>query len=216
MVAHLDGVTCLAVDPNGLFVVSGSKQHHSAMKSCDWVLISDLGHDCSLRLWNFETKACVQEMTSHRKKHEESICDVAFHPSKPMIGSAGADAIAKVFMWIHNGERMDAAWLAGSELALGCSLMPAKSACSLFGPIFHSVVLLLLCCSNQEWGYCALAISELNYWFPTSHCSMMYCLVSLCWCTLARDRLGLYCEMRPRWYRIFSLRTYETWRLNGM
>jgi striatin 1/3/4 len=79
MVAHLDGVTSLAVDPNGLFVASGS-------------------HDCSLRLWNFDTKTCVQEMTAHRKKYEESICDIAFHSVKPMIGSAGADAIAKVFM----------------------------------------------------------------------------------------------------------------------
>ncbi|KAL0266514.1 UNVERIFIED_CONTAM: hypothetical protein PYX00_009027 [Menopon gallinae] len=33
MVAHLDAVTCLAIDPNGLFLLSGS-------------------HDCSIRLWN--------------------------------------------------------------------------------------------------------------------------------------------------------------------
>ena len=37
-------------------------------------------------------------MTSHRKKFEESICDVTFHGAKPMIASAGADAIVKVFM----------------------------------------------------------------------------------------------------------------------
>ncbi|XP_025103843.1 striatin-3-like isoform X8 [Pomacea canaliculata] len=79
MVAHLDSVTCLAVDPNGLYLLSGS-------------------HDCSIRLWNLDSKTCVQEITSHRKKFDESIHDVAFHPQKPYIASAGADALAKVFV----------------------------------------------------------------------------------------------------------------------
>ncbi|XP_037830933.1 striatin [Kryptolebias marmoratus] len=79
MVAHLDSVTCLAVDPNGLYLMSGS-------------------HDCSIRLWNMESKTCIQEFTAHRKKFEESIHDVAFHPTKCYIGSAGADALAKVFV----------------------------------------------------------------------------------------------------------------------
>uniref|UniRef100_A0A7N6A017 Striatin n=1 Tax=Anabas testudineus TaxID=64144 RepID=A0A7N6A017_ANATE len=79
MVAHLDSVTSLAVDPNGLYLMSGS-------------------HDCSIRLWNMESKTCIQEFTAHRKKFEESIHDVAFHPTKCYIGSAGADALAKVFV----------------------------------------------------------------------------------------------------------------------
>ncbi|XP_068109972.1 striatin-3 isoform X4 [Hyperolius riggenbachi] len=79
MVAHLDAVTSLAVDPNGIYLMSGS-------------------HDCSLRLWNLDSKTCVQEITAHRKKLDESIYDVAFHPSKAFIASAGADALAKVFV----------------------------------------------------------------------------------------------------------------------
>ncbi|KAM7008813.1 striatin isoform 3-T3 [Tautogolabrus adspersus] len=79
MVAHLDSVTSLAVDPNGLYLMSGS-------------------HDCSIRLWNMESKTCIQEFTAHRKKSEESIHAVAFHPTKCYIGSAGADALAKVFV----------------------------------------------------------------------------------------------------------------------
>lgn len=46
-----------------------------------------------------DNKTCVQEITSHRKKFDEAIFDVAFHPSKPYIASAGADALAKVFVW---------------------------------------------------------------------------------------------------------------------
>lgn len=45
-----------------------------------------------------ENKTCVQEITSHQKKFDEAIFDVAFHPSKPYIASAGADALAKVFV----------------------------------------------------------------------------------------------------------------------
>jgi len=78
MVAHLDVVSSLAVDPNGLYLLSGS-------------------HDCSIRLWNLDTKTCIQELTSHRKKFDESIYSVAFHPSATYIASAGADATVKVF-----------------------------------------------------------------------------------------------------------------------
>lgn len=45
-----------------------------------------------------ESKTCIQEFTAHRKKFEEAIHDVAFHPSKCYIASAGADALAKVFV----------------------------------------------------------------------------------------------------------------------
>lgn len=79
MVAHLEPVTSLAIDAHGLYLLSGS-------------------HDCSIRLWNLDNKTCVQEITAHRKKFDESIFDVAFHPSRPYIASAGADALAKVFV----------------------------------------------------------------------------------------------------------------------
>lgn len=60
--------------------------------------LSYTGHDSSIRLWNMDSKTCVQEVTAHRKKSDEAIYDVAFHPSKAYIGSAGADALAKVFV----------------------------------------------------------------------------------------------------------------------
>lgn len=45
-----------------------------------------------------ESRTCVQEFTAHRKKFDESILAVAVHPTKCYIGSAGADALAKVFV----------------------------------------------------------------------------------------------------------------------
>lgn len=56
------------------------------------------GHDCSVRLWMLDNRTCVQEITAHRKKHDEAIHDVAFHSSQPFIASAGADALAKIFV----------------------------------------------------------------------------------------------------------------------
>ena len=64
-----------------------------------WNSIKKQGHDCSLRLWNLENKNCIQEMTAHRKKYDESINCVAFHPTKPFIASGGADAIVKIYVW---------------------------------------------------------------------------------------------------------------------
>lgn len=63
-----------------------------------YIFFFSSGHDCSLRLWNLDSKTCVQEITAHRKKSEEAIYDVAFHPSKAYIASAGADALARVYV----------------------------------------------------------------------------------------------------------------------
>lgn len=79
MPAHLDGVTSLSIDAAGFSLVSG-------------------GHDCSIRFWDIlGTKACIQEITSHRKKASEGVLDVQFHPSLPFMASAGADGIVKLY-----------------------------------------------------------------------------------------------------------------------
>ncbi|XP_019858799.1 PREDICTED: striatin-3-like isoform X2 [Amphimedon queenslandica] len=79
MTAHMDAVTGLAIDPHGLYILSGS-------------------HDGSLRFWSMETKTCVQEITAHRKRFDESIYNVTCHLTKPFFASAGADGIAKVLL----------------------------------------------------------------------------------------------------------------------
>ncbi len=95
MVAHLDTVTSLAIDPQQTCLLSGSKKN----KSLKIFFCKNFfkGHDRSIRLWNFETKNCIQELTAHQKKDDESIHDVAFHLSKPYMASVGADSIAKIY-----------------------------------------------------------------------------------------------------------------------
>jgi len=78
MIAHLDAVTCLDIDPTGLYIVSG-------------------GHDSSLRFWDVGTKTCVQEFNAHRKKYDESVYCVAYHPAKGFIASGGADSSIKIY-----------------------------------------------------------------------------------------------------------------------
>lgn len=42
MIGHKDAVSCLAIDPQGLYFMSG-------------------GHDYSLRIWDITTKQCIKE-----------------------------------------------------------------------------------------------------------------------------------------------------------
>ena len=92
MVAHLDSVTSLAVDQHGLYLISGS---HDCSIRCGTEDTRSLALTSSCRLWNLENKTCVQEITAHRKKFDESIFDVAFHPSRPYIASAGNHSCQK-------------------------------------------------------------------------------------------------------------------------
>eukprot|EP00732_Lithocolla_globosa_P002112 Lithocolla_globosa_v1_NODE_1284_length_2700_cov_39.953119.p1 type:complete len:607 gc:universal NODE_1284_length_2700_cov_39.953119:1848-28(-) len=78
MVAHLDSVSCLTINPNGLSVISG-------------------GHDSSIRVWDVKTYACWQEFSSHRKKYDEAVQSLAFHKSGSFLASGGADATVKVY-----------------------------------------------------------------------------------------------------------------------
>ncbi|KAI6129130.1 WD40-repeat-containing domain protein [Pisolithus croceorrhizus] len=79
MPAHLDGVTSLSIDAAGFALVSGS-------------------HDCSIRYWDLlGSRTCTQEITSHREKAKEGVLDVEFHSSLPVMASAGADGVVKLY-----------------------------------------------------------------------------------------------------------------------
>ncbi|KAF9452863.1 WD40 repeat-like protein [Macrolepiota fuliginosa MF-IS2] len=79
MLAHLDGVTSLSIDASGFTLVSGS-------------------HDCSVRFWDMPgSRSCIQEITTHREKAREGVLDVEFHPTLPVMVSAGADGVVKLY-----------------------------------------------------------------------------------------------------------------------
>jgi striatin 1/3/4 len=79
MIAHQDACTNLAIDPSHTYLLSSS-------------------HDCSIRLWSLDTKNCIQEITAHRKKNDESVHCIAYHETKSYIASGAADALLKIYV----------------------------------------------------------------------------------------------------------------------
>ncbi|KAF9923299.1 hypothetical protein FBU30_006640 [Linnemannia zychae] len=81
MLTHLDAVSSLDVDPAGLVLCSG-------------------GHDASVRLWDIAStqRTCLQEFTGHRRKGNEGVCTVQYHPTMPeLLATGGADSIVKIY-----------------------------------------------------------------------------------------------------------------------
>ncbi|KAI9329538.1 WD40-repeat-containing domain protein [Obelidium mucronatum] len=82
MLGHVNSVTSITISPtsSGLYFASG-------------------GHDCSLRWWDIGTRTCIQEYSTHRKKDDEGIWDVSYHPTSEdeCFASAGADGVVKLF-----------------------------------------------------------------------------------------------------------------------
>ncbi|KAF9345218.1 hypothetical protein BGX26_003391 [Mortierella sp. AD094] len=81
MLSHMDAVSSLDIDPTGLVLCSG-------------------GHDASVRLWDIasSTRACLQEFTAHRKKSDEGVTAVKYHPTLPgLMATGGADSVVKVY-----------------------------------------------------------------------------------------------------------------------
>ncbi len=77
LVSHSDAVTCLdTIDHN--YVLSG-------------------GHDGSIRIWDLRKFHCVFETPAHRKKYDEGVMALTHHSDIPMLLSAGADGIVKLF-----------------------------------------------------------------------------------------------------------------------
>lgn len=81
MVSHLEAVSSLDIDPTGLVLCSG-------------------GHDGSVRLWDIASsnRTCLQEFTGHRRKSDEGVTTVRYHPVLPgLLATGGADSIVKVY-----------------------------------------------------------------------------------------------------------------------
>jgi striatin 1/3/4 len=66
------------------------------MKYSLYILLT--GHDSSIRLWDIvSTRQCIQEFVSHRRKSDEGVLSVQYHPSLPWIASGGADSVVKIY-----------------------------------------------------------------------------------------------------------------------
>ncbi|KAG0337333.1 hypothetical protein BG004_007680 [Podila humilis] len=83
MLSHLDAVSSLDIDPAGLVLCSG-------------------GQDGSVRLWDLAStnRACLQEFPGHRRRGDEGVCAVQYHPTcSKLLATGGADSVAKLWAW---------------------------------------------------------------------------------------------------------------------
>ena len=55
------------------------------------------GASDTVRLWDLGTRNCLTDVVAHRKKFDEGVTALAFHPSLPEFASGGGDGVVKVF-----------------------------------------------------------------------------------------------------------------------
>lgn len=53
--------------------------------------------DCSVRLWDLQRKTSLQDLNGHRQRSNEGVTHVASHPELPIIASAGADGVVRIW-----------------------------------------------------------------------------------------------------------------------
>eukprot|EP01083_Nonionella_stella_P267357 903249_1 len=81
MRAHTDSVSALCLLPDGHHLVSAS-------------------HDSSVRFWDFEARkicADIPAHQTHRRKHDEGIHCIVHHPTLPLLATAGADSVIRIY-----------------------------------------------------------------------------------------------------------------------
>lgn len=87
--AHRDSVTCLDIDPSGLTFVSGS--HNGTVRFWDLMKTGDMETTSS-----YQAK-CFQEVQAHEVHAKEGVLAVAYHPSSPLVATAGADGAVRMY-----------------------------------------------------------------------------------------------------------------------
>lgn len=107
MVAHLDSVGSIDYSADGKTVITGGIFWLFGKRSGSDVRVF-VGHDSSVRFWNFAAEAssknlrsCIQEFTAHRQKNEEGVCSVAMRKVASRDGctwaaSGGGDSMVKI------------------------------------------------------------------------------------------------------------------------
>lgn len=53
--------------------------------------------DCSIRVWDLDKKTSVQDCAGHRQRSGEGVVGLARHPELPVVASAGADGVVRVW-----------------------------------------------------------------------------------------------------------------------
>ncbi|WWC89550.1 uncharacterized protein L201_004474 [Kwoniella dendrophila CBS 6074] len=79
ILAHPSAITSISISPSS--------------PTC--ILTSSI--DCSIRLWDLSKKTCLQDLLGHRERSGEGVNMVSSHPELPIIGTAGADGVVRLW-----------------------------------------------------------------------------------------------------------------------
>ena len=89
MEGHAKGINCLDFYP-------GNDKPYLATGSDDFVPFSILSDVQTVKIWDYQTKTCIQTLTGH----EDNLTAVKFHPRLPYLLSSGEDNRVIIF---HSG-----------------------------------------------------------------------------------------------------------------
>ena len=56
------------------------------------------GSSDTVRLWDLRNRACMSDFVAHRKKFDEGVTALQFHPTRNEFASGGGDGVVKVFV----------------------------------------------------------------------------------------------------------------------
>lgn len=77
-IAHSNVITALDVQQDSHTLITGDQ-------------------DGSMRLWDLQTFRCVQELSVHRRKYNDSILDIKIQSGSQLVATAGADSTIRLF-----------------------------------------------------------------------------------------------------------------------
>ncbi|KAI9595439.1 WD40-repeat-containing domain protein [Syncephalis fuscata] len=88
-------------DLNSGQCIQSTRAHSDAISSVDihttgTTLITG-GHDGAVKLWDMRNFKCIQEVGTHRRKLDEGVLQVRFHPTLSWLATGGADSVIKIF-----------------------------------------------------------------------------------------------------------------------
>lgn len=77
-VAHSNPITAMDIDESSQTLITGDS-------------------DGSMRLWDLQSLRCIQELSVHKKKFNDSIHDIKINPESQIVATAGADSTIRLF-----------------------------------------------------------------------------------------------------------------------
>lgn len=91
------GPSTFSLGPKDRFFAHRSPVTALTLSPASHTCVISASTDCKIRVWDLGKNVSVQDIESHRQKGGEGICALAGHPDLPLLASAGADGVVRVW-----------------------------------------------------------------------------------------------------------------------